>query len=369
MKILQMSDNNPSAQVIKSWKNSRPAEKFPIFSDIASMDLPVNEFGSMHLFIESTILEREIFATLRNHIMWAQTSRVQNVLEFTAHPLIADMDFVEQTRHRMETAAKGDERQDDYRTMLPILSMTRYSISTNPRQLIKLFLYFHYLSVEIDNIILSNIFSDACDCLLKYLNFAIGYSADHMSNYKIDKILNEETLDSNTGAFDMGAHVSVRAQLPFTLRAQLVRHRATVFSDDLFKRMVSDPFFYTRSLDTPIDFQVTMTKDAAIQMSSKRNCWIANYKQWAPFLNELDTVIGDDRGHVLPCASGSCPFSKDALLRYTGMDPNPPCPIHLKMMGINPTEELFDEMRSMIYEDNRPPQFWNDKINLLELKS
>ena len=67
---------------MKAWTVSRPNDKDTSLRDILKLDLPVNEFINVNLVIESTIIEREIITTMRNHVMWAQTSRVQDVLAF-----------------------------------------------------------------------------------------------------------------------------------------------------------------------------------------------------------------------------------------------------------------------------------------------
>ena len=58
-----------------AWELSRsPDDKTPL-DTILSIDAPVNEVPSIVMSVECTILEREIFASFRDHVMWARTSR------------------------------------------------------------------------------------------------------------------------------------------------------------------------------------------------------------------------------------------------------------------------------------------------------
>lgn len=356
IKLIDIIEGN-----VPAWHLSRPQEVDKSFDDIADIDLPVNEFFTINIEIKSTILEREIFATQRNHIMWAQTSRVQDVLNFEPHHHLPD-DYVNNIKQDMRHFA-STSRQDDYRLLLPILSLTKYSISTNARQLIKLGKYFDYLGMVSRNIILADVFFCASQ-EIRFLLLQLGFNKEHFDNYKLDKILNEGPVEKTDTIIDDN-FVIAHAELPFSLRAQLVRHRGILISDDIFHKITTDSDFKYATLKSFVNVKISASIDQAIAVSQKRNCWIAHYSMWAPLLNELAKAIPDNG--LLPCSSGSCPFGRDAMLRVEGKDPNPPCPIHMDVNGINPSESQFDDMRTMVIEDNRPVLFWNDKINQLEL--
>ena len=70
----------------EAWELSRSKDDETPLKRILSIDAPVNEIPSLVLNIECTILEREIFASYRDHVMWARTSRVDNPLEFRTDP-------------------------------------------------------------------------------------------------------------------------------------------------------------------------------------------------------------------------------------------------------------------------------------------
>ena len=79
MKIKLISSNINSGKKNLSriaWELSRSPDDATPLDTILSIDAPVNEIPSVVLSIECTILEREIFASFRDHVMWARTSRV-----------------------------------------------------------------------------------------------------------------------------------------------------------------------------------------------------------------------------------------------------------------------------------------------------
>lgn len=354
--LMQQPDTN-----LEAWRNSRPNEdeKDISYNKIASLDLPVNEFDSVFLFIESTIIEREIFTSLRNHIMWAQTSRVQNVLEFEIEQSLENWPIFEHKRNLMIEASKI-ERQDEFRMNLPVLSNTRYSISTNPRQLIHLFNNFIYLADRSDHV-MDGILRNSAGFIGDFLR-RIGYGDEIISSYKTKPILNElmvkiEGKDSGSSNF-----INIDFNIPFSLRAQLVRHREIIFIDSLYTLITANNNIITGAdLNSNIACSISGSRESIENLFSKRACWIAHYKLWKPVLDKLGDKIS------LPCNGGKCPYNADAHLRYEDKDPNPPCPIHLKLNNLKPTQKQKTDMKNMTFDDERP-LFWSKAIMNLETK-
>jgi hypothetical protein len=352
IKILNFPDFGQNA---KAWENSRPNEKKMVeFYDIIGLDLPVNEFAHVNLFIESSVVEREIFTTLRNHIMWAQTSRVQNVLEFDVadHPP-AHTEKYESIRERMVGLSKT-ERQDEYRLELPIISLTRYSVSMTVRGIVKAAMYFEYLSKMT---VMKKLFKESADELYKVLRI-IGVNRNDVSSYKLHKILSEDWVYTGESSTNVDGVVVVTAKLPFHLRAQLVRHRGIGIQDNLFG-LLQDDSIWTKTFRDMVTMTVYGTENDFKEVISKRSCWVAHYGAWSRFLG---LVTNSMSGSFLPCASGSCPFHADALLRFEGKDPNPPCPIHCDIMGLSPSDEQVEKMRNLVVVDRREIKFWFPKI-------
>jgi len=359
IKLMNQPDIN---QNLKAWKNSRPNETRSNFDDIIGLDLPVNEFAQINLFIESSMIEREIFTTLRNHVMWAQTSRVQNVFEFEVdanHPSHL-ADYYEDIRGEMIALSDTGVRQDEYRLKLPLMSLTKYSISTTIRGIVKAAMYFEHLAEET---ILTDVFRCAANELFSVL-FSIGIDRDEVCDYKLHKFLDEELCESDFGINSGSSSINdgvivVSGELPFHLRSQLVRHRGIGIKDNLFQFLQYESI-WEKNMEDKLQVVAYGIESDFKEVVSKRSCWVAHYKIWGNYLNLINKQMGENS---LPCAGGHCPFNADAMLRFEGKDPNPPCPIHCNINKLDPTLKQIDEMRILVIADNREMGFWGHQIN------
>lgn len=360
MKIEVLDVNNSISYYNTSkviWNRSRPKEKLDEIDGkmVNKLDLPVNEFSSAILFIESTILEREIITSMRNHVMWAQTSRVQNILDFEYPNWIKNKEVFEQTRSRMKYISTT-ERQDDYRMALPLMSLTKYSIKISARDLIHLHNYFVYLFTKFSLTHFNEMLSSAIEKFREVLK-VLGYQ-DYKSypDFKTPQIL-KPILDYASGR--IGNTITVSARITISLRAQLVRHRNLLVRDNLLSMMLESSFVYS-AIGDEIDVQISGLIEDISDVISKRSCWIAQYNLWSPLINEIEKII--ELGEkVLPCKDGVCPFAKDAELRLTNKDPNAPCPIHAKLNKIKINETQKMKMREQKVLDLRP-SFWDREI-------
>jgi len=345
-----------------AWDISRPLNNDSV-EEILGIDLPVNEFIPINLCIESTLIEREIFASFRRHIMWAQGSRVQDPTNFSVVPghvnlQVTDSDYrlYEDIRNEMVAMKKAGDRQDEFRLVLPLLSMTKYSIGTNFRSLVKIARYFEYLSLK--ETLLSSQFAHMFMELEKVALKVSGLK--ELPEFKIEKPL-DETFYSNPDYSRINGIIIVSCQLPFHLRAQLVRHRNIGFRDNLFELFYKSDIL-RQDMQMPVNIQFWGTKQDIAEVVAKRNCWMSNYKVWK---NLLDVVNeGDEK--TLPCTGKThCPYSGDAMLRVEGSDPNPPCPIHMRLNNIHPIwEHQIKAMHHLIATDERP-DFWKAEMEKL----
>lgn len=367
--FVKLTNKPKIKQALIAWKNSRPEEKDATIDRMIDLDLPVNEFTNVNLFIESTMIEREIIATMRNHVMWAQTSRVQNVLDFSidykSNPFLNDHSrHYEMLRSQMRQQSDSGWRQDDYRLLLPVVSVTRYSISTNLRMLIKLGLYFQRLSNEIPHFetqfarfgyMLLGVAQD----ILK--NFGVKKPTNVIHKFKPAKILcNSKTPLPSGISTRVGPMIIVSDNIPFTLRAQLVRHRGIHFQDN-FMEFISNPGVLEKTMEAPITVQIAGNDEEMTEVISHRSCWIANYSIWADILKKIEDQLMPNT-NPLPCRDGVCPFHGDAVLRIEGKDPNPPCPIHMKLIAEVANQKEIDAMHQMVVSDRRSKVFWDRQI-------
>lgn len=340
-----------------AWENSRPHGDDLKLKEILKLDLPVNEIPTAVLFIESTILEREIFVTLRNHVMWAQTSRVQNILKFNYPKVFTEEEniFFENQRNKMLTDSQTGVRQDEYRKHLPLMSNTKYTISVSMRDLIKLMKFFEEAAENIPH--LKELFSQSAKTIYNVLYNYFLISDKEIAKYKLKPILTP-ILSRQDGR--VGDAVVVHTLMPLSLRAQLARHRQLLIQDNLFELMMQKDISMQTN-EMLVSVQVTGLISDWIEVIKKRNCWIAQYDLWSDLLNKAIKLTGIPEENLLPCSDGKCPYEGDAEARYTNKDPNAPCPIHAQLTERSVTTSQLKEMDFQAVQDNRS-EFWFKKI-------
>src|SRR5262245_6418860 len=129
------------ALAAEAWRLSRDVDKSIEWEDIYTVDGPVNEFPSAVChFRDFTILEREIFASNRSHVMWARTSFVdapdkykvpKDLLPYVDPIIHASLKAV------MEKGKARGEHQDRWRRSLPVSAETCWSYRISYRDAIK----------------------------------------------------------------------------------------------------------------------------------------------------------------------------------------------------------------------------------------
>lgn len=363
MKIKIVSTNQNDRErdypVLDAWAFSRPSEKEIKLEDVKKLDLPVNEFLVLNLEVECTILEREIFTNVTSHVIWAQTSRVQNILEFEIDESIrskANDAYFEGVRSKMIEDSKT-MRQDDYRGALPIMSLTKFSTSISIRHLIKLMKYFIYLhGVMNKEKFKTKLFHNSYSEIRSVVSY-FSYYDNHIADYKRPEILCESFKHTKDNA-RIGNFLVVSSEMPFYLASQLIRHRGLNTVNDLFNLIQSDNIIFADQL-LEVRIQTTGTISMFKEVASKRNCWVAQYNIWSGFLDSVSAAVVEV---ALPCKSGVCPFNKDAMLRYEGADPNPPCPINCRINNLTITEDQRIKMLTMVNDDKRSTSFWDNEI-------
>lgn len=316
MKLTKL-DEMPPVVAQEAWQLSRPNQQQPTpLEEVLAVDAPVNELPSYILLFEDfTILEREIIATPRNHVMWARTSRVDDPTKFTVPVEYAEKIPTATIRQSMAKAKQHGKPQDTWRAKLPIFAHTSWVARVSLRDLIKLALYFEYLAAKFAR------YRQRWQAIAE----AMRSFTTHRLNYQLDKYLYEQQLNGDTHRAKFGSGWSIiYAKVPLMLRAQLVRHRPLHFIDNLFSLLRHDAL-PQYDLNTTIYMELCATDAIWHEIISKRNCWIAQADLWKPI-----TVYFNEQ--TLPCSgSGCCPYGTDNVQRMAGLDPNPPCPLYLKL--------------------------------------
>lgn len=337
--VQQLEDN-----VQRSWSVSRPGLVGGInVFDVLCIDAPITEFAHMQAEVRAPILVREVFATARNHIMWAQTSRnadltkteiynycMSETCEQNATGWLIDM---EESRNKGAT-------QDQYRLKLPLSAMTTFSVSLTWRDMVRLMKYFNQLAESAVDECVQAMFSETASQLLMLIEVIVdqyrgqdGSLSKLLTSIKPQPLLSEKKMTvfnvlSSTDKRD--GIVSVGMTMSWALRAQLVRHRNLLVQDNFFERIRDCSILSSHALESLLSVSVAGTVDTWRTLVRERVCWIAQADLWKPLIDRVVPMIGgvDDFASLLPCADGTCPFDLDARQRLHGTDPGPICPRH-----------------------------------------
>ena len=146
MKIEIISDDRASSGKNLSrvaWELSRSPDDTTPLDTILSIDAPVNEIPSIVMSVQCTILEREIFASFRDHVMWARTSRVDAPSEFVVpeyFQLSEDNATIMLLKQKIKADMDAGIIQDEYRLHMPICAMTSFTTRLSWRGLIKIYI-------------------------------------------------------------------------------------------------------------------------------------------------------------------------------------------------------------------------------------
>ena len=334
------------------WELSRSPDDTTPLKTILSIDAPVNEIPSFVVGVECTILEREIFASFRDHVMWARTSRVDAPSEFRAPEI-----FENRYKHNLAGIRSSifddiskNIIQDEYRMRIPLCSLTSFSTRLSWRGLIKLYKMYEHLA-EIDEYF--NVGLGALEKKFQLSEYAKNYSfADVLPELKIDDRVSEKS----------GPMVTVYQVMPIGLRAQVVRHRNFTIHDNL-KDMIQQGDVWIKSIGDPMLVSISASAEFWKTVVNKRQCWIAQYGIWSDIIQEAQRFL-DIGEQDLPCADGFCPYTRDAEIRHTDDDPGAPCPIHSNLTN-TPVKKKY--LQSIETEASYRPNFWKKHIEKMEV--
>jgi hypothetical protein len=332
------------------WELSRSPDDETPLGTILSIDAPVNEIPSYVLNVECTILEREIFASFRDHVMWARTSRVDSPSEFTTFPYFDRYKYhLESVRDSIEEMVWLGIIQDEYRMLIPLCSNTSFSTRVSWRGLIKLYKMYEHLS-ELDDYF--SIGLKALDDKFNLSKFAKNYSfADVLPPINKSDEVSERS----------GPMITVFQKMPIALRAQVVRHRNFIIHDNL-KSIIAEGNAWTKAIGDDISVSISASAEFWKTVVNKRQCWIAQYGIWSGIIREAQKYLDIDE-QDLPCADGFCPYTRDAEIRHTDNDPGAPCPIHSKLANM-PIDKKY--LPSVMKEASYRPEFWQKHIREME---
>jgi hypothetical protein len=355
MKLKILSDNTLSSDKKHlsrvAWEFSRTPDDSTPLDTILSIDAPVNEIPSVVMSVECTILEREIFASFRDHVMWARTSRVDAPENFVVPKWFSvdkdDKLLLIDLKNKIQNDIKNDVIQDEYRMHMPLCSKTSFTTNVSWRGLIKIYKLYEYLSTIDEYFLIGKVE------LEKY--GLKKYSDNYSFVNPMPPIKKEEMVSGKIGPI-----VTVFQEMTIALRAQVARHRNFIIKDNLIDIIQNNGWFKT--LGDKINISISAEIEFWKTVVNKRQCWIAQYGIWKD-------IIIDAQKHIeiseqdLPCNKGFCPYTRDAELRHTDDDPGAPCPIHSNLSSM-PIDKKYMDMVHI--EASYRPAFWQKHINKLK---
>lgn len=342
IEVLKIDDLTLAAE---AWRLSRDVSAEVDVADVLDIDSPHNEMPSAFChFREFTILEREILASSRTHVMWARTSFVDDPSEYRVPKDLAgflDRGVHVATRRKMLEAKGRGDSQDEWRRLLPVSSETAFVMRLSYRDAIKYAKYFTYLSARC-SAVLSARFLKVAIALMRVVDRFTGsskISLDAAESMSLPLLLSEEAMIKGTGEIeDVGAIRVLSTRVPLWLRAHFARHRPITIVDDLFFVLQRDDVL-DLPISHPLRIQVAASADLWAAILGKRSCWLAQ----SSLSRERDPwqeIIDSFGSSTLPCHDGICKYRGDAQNRVDGSDPGVPCPRYLRLSGIDAAPHL-----------------------------
>lgn len=357
--------------VREAWHSSRPNLDLEAIDprEVIETDAPIADIPGMVLAVKIPIFIREILCSMRDHIAWARTSRVDNLTEqWSISGTIgqSELEEVQRLFKMLRSAAAYGMRQDLYRQYLPLSYMTELTVRMSIRAVVKLRNFVLDLASKSLNgtHAASDLifFANELDCALELvcpslreLSFGKEDYLPLLSSFPGDRCI--QTL----------SFIEVFATVPISLRAHIVRHRSIQFADN-FRDVLQDPRMYAKSINDQMVMQLMAPVTVWERIAAQRNCWLAQTDLWNPILKMVNERLPAP-GLSLPCSNAPCPYVEDNRQRNVGADPGVPCPREMRMNGsvtMPPFTEYLRRARRYVEDSGRDARFWNEEINMLE---
>lgn len=356
--VVQMGKISDASE---AWRLSRNVLGHTDWQEIFTIDCPVTEFPQAFLHFEDfTLLEREIFASNRAHVMWARTSFVDDPIQFKM-PAEVELDatFDGLQRAQMMKEKEAGLHSDQWRQHLPLLSLTSFSMRVSFRDIIKYAKYFDLLATQ--SAVLGQRFYNVRQELRRVATHFVG-SPDLVDKaeaaYSLARFLCHDPVSHEFKRTDLRNLTVLNLEVPFWIRAHFARHRPITFVDDLHRILVNQNVVRA-TINAPVGMEIAATRDVWKALLSKRSCWMTQSTlsgRQDPWQAIIEAFGVDEQ--MLPCSAGSCPFRRDAELRLTDEDPGCPCPMHMKLYGVDP--EPWRAELAQAYPSR--PAFWRSVI-------
>jgi very-short-patch-repair endonuclease len=367
-KVELLSSTYDSKISVEAWVHSRPKEEWDNidWQSVISIDAPVNELYSIALIIRAPIYVRDMIFSLRDYSGWSQTTRVlpiQEILDISYSSRNKFNKYIEIYKEILKLRREGLS-QDNFRLELPLSFSSEFCLSISLRSLVKLEKYLNKFSLETKCLGLKeSLISISSQIKERIQELLEGNQEDYQKwfkNYSIPEFLG--SLDKELDISERyGDAIIIGTKVPLALRAQIIRHRNLIFSDS-FKKILLEQDADERQIKDEVHMEIFSTVEMWNSILKSRQCWISQGDLWSPIINKAlkhTTITEKD----LPCADGTCPYSRDAEIRYTINDPGSPCPLYSLRNRKKLTEQKLQSLRTDL--ESRP-EFWKSISKELE---
>jgi hypothetical protein len=349
----------------EAWRLSRDVEKPIEWEDIYTVDSPCNEMPSAFChFRDFTILEREIFASSRTHVMWARTSFVDAPDKYQVprdlYPFINHISHLK-LKDAMDKGKSAGQHQDEWRRFLPVSAETCFVMRVSYRDAIKYAKYFRYLADGKVHLNLRERFRKIARELTELVVQFTGSKdkADKACELMaMPKLLYESEIERIRAITLSDGVIVAGFAVPLWIRAHFVRHRPITIADDFFQLLLRDDAL-DMTINYPIEMTVAASEDIWKSLLGKRSCWLTQstlskeQDPWQIIIDDFFDTLGDQ---ILPCADGVCPYHRDARNRLEGTDPGIPCIRYIQINNLD-----IEPHRSRIEQALKSRgEFWND---------
>lgn len=367
IELLNMND-----QILDVWMKSRPHLDNSNFDakKIKMMNLPVNGFNTITLFIESSILLRDLLFSFRPIEAWAMSNRtfkynhdnlfLSDEVEFFG---IDSSDLHKKLDEVIKCVING-EKQDYAKQRLPMMTSTRYCVQFSFRTLLSVLYTFKlhipkYFELFRDHGIFDMI-------KISEEDFDLMNKVDLY--YKVSISDEEKSMCGKSSK--MGDMFFVSEEVTCNLMAQFIRQHSSHIKNELWNKVSSD---FENSLNMICNSNVQVVgyidKYSMKNLTSTRTCWFAQMDKesnasWSVILGDLvEKMNPDEFIEQLPCHGdcNNCKIKGDMIPRVTRDEVNPPCPILIE----NPF--IINERIKNYDSNSRIINKWKECIELIDV--
>jgi len=303
------------------WLVSRPflTEDEIDWNEVLEMDFSLQDLRFLAFRIEASVFARELLVSFRPYFLWSSNSRIY-VEDVKLDPDFPS-DILELAKEQVAYFYKRSKEihWDWARIEMPMATKAQFVMAFPYRVLASMLLTLRehphpYVQKLVQSL------ADSAKIDLANLKF---------KPYKLPEVPAEDTYLEQSGM------IFRVAEIPMSLRFQMVRHQGWQIWDDFYLRS-QEYLAPTKPAKTPVRIAIMSSKSYWDKVVGVRHCWIAHYELWQRLMKPLEHY--EDWIAGLPChgSKEACKYVADAKNRLEGKENGIPCPLW------DPRKEIVD---------------------------